>query len=375
MKKWMQNLVNQLDINGVDEGMEDEKASSSPSAQFSITEDRATLVYLIDVYSKHLLEIENHPIRKMRETCDSFAKELVNPQKDQLDKILFRFRQFFSSYRIDEYAYVQKTFDEFRNIIWDFVNQLAEDLAAEQVEDQEIQQNLDQLREAVEANSINTLKIQSRHFIDSYIEHQSKREQRRSRRMTAVKKNLSFVKKQLCEANQGMRLDHLTQAFNRKSFDEQMSQQLSIAKLEGSPVTLVAMDIDHFKKFNDTYGHAMGDFILVECVKLLKNLFPRQGDFIARVGGEEFSIVLPNTAANEAVKMAEHALQRIRKEVFIEDGHQLRFTMSMGLAQWMAGESIDQWIKRADEALYHSKNTGRNRYTVASHIQPAGQVA
>ncbi|MEO0337547.1 MAG: GGDEF domain-containing protein, partial [Pseudomonadota bacterium] len=142
-----------------------------------------------------------------------------------------------------------------------------------------------------------------------------------------------------------------------------------------APSCLLALDIDHFKKFNDTYGHATGDFILIECVKLLKSLFPEDNHFVARTGGEEFSVVLAGTTVSEAQKLATIALQRIRDERFIEDGTELKFTMSMGLAQLMNGESVDSWMKRADEALYKSKQEGRNRLTLAPHIVSADDPA
>lgn len=364
MKKWMEKLTSQLDL---DTPNEENGQKTAPKA---MTEDRATLIYLIDAYSKNLLEMDQHPVRKVRETFDNFVREFVQP-KENFEKTLFRFRQFFSSYRIDEYTYVQKTFDEFRGIIWDFVDQLSEDFSAEKEEDQIVGQSLEELKEAVEANSIDDLRHQSRQFIDTYIEHQTKREGRRNKRMTSVKKNLELVKKQLSDANQNMRLDHLTKAFNRKSFDEQMAQQIRFFQVAQTPCTLIAMDIDHFKKVNDTYGHAIGDFILVECVKLLKECFPEEGEFVARVGGEEFCVILPGTALEQAVEKVRKSMERIRGEVWLQDGHQLKFTMSMGIAQLMENESADEWIKRADDALYASKSGGRNKFTIASHIKTA----
>ncbi|MCB0406910.1 MAG: GGDEF domain-containing protein [Bdellovibrionales bacterium] len=366
MKKWMEKLVNQFDINPEEEPNKNSTSVAPPS----MTEDRATLILLIDAYCKNMLDIEQHPIRKVRDTFDNFIKEIVQP-KANLEKTLFRFRQFFASYRIDEYTYVQKTFDEFRGIIWDFVDQLAEDLHAEKEEDKIVGKSLEELKEAVEANSIDELRLQSRQFIDTYIEHQTRRELRRSERMKSVKENLDLVKKQLSDANQNMRLDHLTQALNRKSFDEQLGQQIRFFQLAGTPSTIISMDIDHFKKFNDTYGHAIGDFILVECVKLLKEQFNNENELVARVGGEEFCIILPGTTLEGATQRAESTIQRIRKEVWLEDGHELKFTMSMGIAQVLEKESAEDWLKRADEALYASKHNGRNRYTVASHLKNA----
>lgn len=93
-----------------------------------MTEERATLLFIIDTYNKHLIETEHHPSRKVREVFDEFTKELVQASPEKQEKILFRLRQYFNTHRIDEYAYVQKTFDDFKSIIFDFVDQLAEEI-------------------------------------------------------------------------------------------------------------------------------------------------------------------------------------------------------------------------------------------------------
>ena len=209
------------------------------------------------------------------------------------------------------------------------------------------------------------LKSQSRQFIDSYVEHQSRKDKHRSDRMKNIKKNLDVVKKQLNEANNSMRLDHLTQAFNRKSFDEQARQQKSLHHLSKQPVTLISLDIDHFKKINDTYGHQTGDLILIECVRLLKEVFSREADFVARVGGEEFAILLPECRYDHALKKAEQALDRIRGEAYVVGDVTIKFTVSMGIAELNENEDVESWMKRADVALYQSKATGRNKYTLA----------
>ncbi len=361
MKKWMQKLVDQFEF----DWPEDSTRSPETKSDFEISEDRATLLYFIDTYNKHLVEIDSQPVRKVREVLDQFAKELVNPNSN-MDRVLFRFRQFFSSYRIDEYTYVQKTFDDFRGIIWDFIDQLSEDLCAEKKEDDEINKSLEMLREAVEANSIDSLKNQARSFIDEYMEHQSNREDRRSRRMSSIKRNLALVKKQLSDANIKMRKDHLTNAYNRQSFDEQLNQVLKMTDMAKTPLSLISLDIDHFKKFNDTYGHAVGDYILVECVKMLKESFDCETAFVARVGGEEFNVLLPGKTIEEATAKAKYCLSKIRGEVFLKDDLELKFTVSMGIAQYTGRENKETFLKRADDALYESKNTGRNKFTISN---------
>lgn len=368
MKQWVQKLIEQLQYETVG-------SSRDRSQNVEISEDRATLLFLIDVYNKHLFEIDAQPVRRVREYLDEFARELMTNDKAHAEKTLFRFRQFFSGYRVNEYTYIQKSFDDFRGILWDLIDQLGEDFRSEQVEDKEIGLSLHNLKEAVEANSINDVKFKAREFIDTYVEHQSRRERRRSKRIKGIKKNLDVVKQQLNEANRSMRVDHLTEAYNRKSFDEKVKQEWQLHEISKNPVTIISLDIDHFKKINDTYGHDVGDFILKECVSTLKKLFPRSTDFVARVGGEEFAVVLPDYALEHAVIKAEEALSQIRKEVYLTGEHKLSFTVSMGIAQLLEGESVDSWIKRADQALYSSKQTGRNRFTVAPHAGVSPKAA
>lgn len=363
MKKWVEKLIEQFDFEWAD-GQKPNGANGTSHAS-GISEEHATLLFIIDVFNKHLIDFDGHPVRKTRETLDEFAKELLNPKNQPMERVLFRFRQFFSAYRIDEAAYLQKTFEDFRSIIWDFVDQLAEDITEDQKDDFEVRQHLDQLKEAVESNSIAELKKQSRTFIDSYIEKQFKKDKRRNTRMKSIRKNLNTVKKQLSDANTASRVDHLTGAFNRKTFDEYCDQYFKLFQASKQPVTIMYVDIDHFKKINDTFGHPIGDFVLKELVAALKKLFPRESDLLARIGGEEFAIILPDFTTEHAQKKAEDVLNKVRGEVFVHENHQIRFTVSIGIAQVCEGETIAAWIKRADLALYNSKNTGRNKFTVA----------
>lgn len=356
MKKWMQKLIAQFDMD-----WSHKEDGTAPQ----ISEDRATLLFFIDMYSKHLIEFDAQPVRKVRETMDGFSKELLAADDAELEKVLFRIRQYFASYRIEESAYVHKTFEDFRGIIWAFVDQLAEDFGDEKKEDRDLRSGLENLKEAVEANSIDSLKSQARVFINNYVEYQSRKDTRRSRRMETIKKNLDTVKKQLTDVSATVNQDHLTKAMNRKAFDEHMKQLRALSEISKKPASMIAIDIDHFKKINDTYGHAVGDVVLVECVKTLRNLFNHETDFVARIGGEEFVVVMSETSIHEAVKRAEQCLAKIRKDALVINEHTIRFTVSMGIAQWQADEEPSDWLKRADKALYDSKGNGRDRYTIA----------
>ncbi len=366
MKQWVKKLVEQFDM---DWGAAQENSRGGKEVLPQMSEERATLLFILDILNKHLFEIQNHSVRKVRNKLDSYAKELANPHSQDIERVLFEIRQFISSYRIDEYSYVQNTFDDFKRIIWDFADHLSEEIQEQNAATGDINQSLEQLREAVESNSIEDLRMKSREFINFYLKHQSVHNERRSKRMENIKKNLTTVKKQLMEANTTMRKDHLTGAHNRRSFDEQIRRYLQLQEIDKDPMTLIILDIDYFKKVNDMYGHDIGDFVLKECVRLLQESFSREEDFIARLGGEEFAVVLPGCNATSAVRMAEEAMNRIRKEVFVHENYEIRFTVSMGIAEVQPGEKGEALYKRADEALYESKQTGRNKYTVAPGAQ------
>lgn len=369
MKQWIQKLVEQLDYDW--KSNKGQTTDTKSKARAKISEERATLLYVIDTYSKHLVDVEHHPVRRVREELDAFAKQLVDADKESLEDVLFRFRQYFMSYKTAEYAFLRKTFEDFKGIVWNFVEQMSDDVHQEQASDQALGNTLKDLKEAVEADSIPLLRAKSREFIDVYMVHQAKKEERRTKRVRSIKKNLDLVKRQLVEADRAVRQDHMTGAYNRRSFDQHMKEQHQLFQLSHTPVSVLTLDIDFFKKINDTYGHDIGDFILKECVKLLQDIFKTENDFVARVGGEEFVVVLSGHTIEHAVKRAEDVMARIRKEVFVEGSNELRFTASMGIAQLLEGESVEQLMKRADQALYESKHNGRNRFTLARTLSSA----
>ena len=157
--------------------------------------------------------------------------------------------------------------------------------------------------------------------------------------------------------------DALTGVANRKKFDDELRRAVTEAMEEGGDLCLIMLDIDHFKRFNDTYGHQVGDQVL----KLLA-LTLREGtkgqDTAARYGGEEFAIILPLTDLGGAFKLADNlrkkiSIKELRNKTTNEKLGQI--TVSAGVAQFDMGEPIPQFIARADEALYMAKHAGRNR--------------
>ena len=150
--------------------------------------------------------------------------------------------------------------------------------------------------------------------------------------------------------------DTLTGLFLRRTFDTFLSDTIQGATLDGWPVTLLMVDIDHFKQVNDDHGHQTGDQVLMRLAELMQQSF-RTEDLVCRFGGEEFSVVLPRTTSDTAYKVAE----RLRKRVEQTNFSCGRVTISIGLAEWRHGEQASDLLARSDLALYAAKESGRNR--------------
>ena len=160
--------------------------------------------------------------------------------------------------------------------------------------------------------------------------------------------------------------DHLTGISNRRAFFEVAGVEFERWKKRPRPLSLLAIDADHFKKVNDTYGHATGDEVLKHLSKILQDNV-RTMDIVARLGGEEFGALLPSTDIEGAVKIAERIRASIAEAEFQVNGHVIRYTVSIGVSavdEHVTG--VDMLLKLADDALYVSKNQGRNRVTTAA---------
>ena len=172
---------------------------------------------------------------------------------------------------------------------------------------------------------------------------------------------------ELRQAEEAAATDHLTGAANRRSMDTLVLQEVLRTTRYGTASSLIALDIDHFKLVNDRYGHMTGDAIIRAVVDCLRAEL-RAADSIARWGGEEFVVLLPETEHDEAVRAAERMRRRVESQAF---GEVQRVTISLGVATARPGDRADDLIARADAALYRAKRHGRNQ-VVADRGRPDG---
>jgi len=160
--------------------------------------------------------------------------------------------------------------------------------------------------------------------------------------------------------------DRMTGLYSHHFFEKNLEEEMERARRYKATFSLVMFDIDHFKKFNDTYGHVQGDLIIKEIARILTQSV-RQVDFPARYGGEEFAVILPSVEAKGALVVAERLRKRVEKHEFPGEKGPLHVTISVGVAEFdqEGTYAASEIVREADKALYQSKEHGRNRVTAA----------
>lgn len=156
--------------------------------------------------------------------------------------------------------------------------------------------------------------------------------------------------------------DPLTNVGNRRSFDLALDEAIAAAEAGGKPMTLVMCDLDHFKQINDEFGHAMGDQVLKLAAQALSSTV-RGTDIVCRIGGEEFAIILPNTALKEALTVSERMRSKLLSQTLSVRGTNKTvgtISASFGVAERYDGDDAKRLVDRTDGALYRAKSLGRN---------------
>ena len=155
--------------------------------------------------------------------------------------------------------------------------------------------------------------------------------------------------------------DELTKLFNSRHFFDELGREIDRKARTDRPLSLILLDVDDFKSYNDTYGHLEGDKVLSRLGEVIR-IFSRQIDTAFRYGGEEFTVILPETNPEEAFLVAERIRKALETEVFHPNSNEaIHITMSAGISQYETGEKMEAFVKRADNAMYMAKKQGKNR--------------
>ncbi len=180
---------------------------------------------------------------------------------------------------------------------------------------------------------------------------------------------------ELIEENHALRVeashDSLLRLWNRRAIFALLNTELSRAKRLRTPLSVFFIDLDFFKLVNDTYGHLVGDDVLLSVTKKVSRAV-REYDHVGRCGGEEFLVVLPNCTVEAALEVAERVRQHVADEPIVIATTQLRITVSIGLSQWHSDQELPDLLRQADLALYRAKQNGRNRVEVEGESEADG---
>ncbi|MBI1206397.1 MAG: diguanylate cyclase [Azospirillum sp.] len=218
---------------------------------------------------------------------------------------------------------------------------------------------VDQLRALVTAVAAETKVVAEQH-------------QRLQGHISDTSTQLAELRASLQTARREALTDSLTGIGNRKAFDFALNEAVAAAIPENQPLSLMMIDIDHFKKFNDAHGHLVGDHVLRLVARVLTECIKGR-DSAARYGGEEFAIVLPMTTLANATALAEQVRKTVGSRKIVNRNRNESFgniTLSIGVAEYVRGEPLNELIQRADTGLYTAKRTGRNRVAAQVRTTP-----
>ncbi|AKA27434.1 GGDEF domain-containing protein [Pseudomonas chlororaphis] len=251
----------------------------------------------------------------------------------------------------------------------------ADSHSAARAMDTQIREQVDGLQSSVqEAADLDDLK----QVLESHLEgllgtmdqHQKQRDEREkevaarlqslAERVSSMEQEAQGYREHLEEQRQKALIDPLTGLPNRAAWGERLEQEVAQWQQHGNTLLLAMLDLDHFKAINDNYGHLAGDKVLKIIASVLRKRL-RGSDFIARFGGEEFVLMMPNTSWPVGARLAETLRAAIEACPFHFKGERVTITMSIGMSAFKPGDHSDLVLKRADQALYRAKNSGRNR--------------
>ena len=186
------------------------------------------------------------------------------------------------------------------------------------------------------------------------------------------RKQIEELRKELKETEEKASIDFLTKVANRASFDRALSDMMKDFNEKSYPFALLMIDIDDFKKINDTYGHRAGDKVLRDLAKEIRSLL-RARDVVARYGGEEFAVILPGSSFGQAIRIAERIRKSVEKMMIIHDDKTIPVTVSIGVAAARKGIDETLLIEMADKALYLAKRSGKNQVKTDLDVELEGE--
>lgn len=334
-----------------------------------------TLAALLRALGEYGFDTPNTPKSDLERTCESWAMHVltgaeVDGHEQQptaapapgsvAPRRWGPLREFLRRRRKEEKSFVESRLTELRDVIWDFVDGMRQLVRESRGTDGDIRLELDALESAARRADPDALRTQVHRTVHSIGQSLETRRANMEREMRSMSEKLQATQTDLREVQRQMSRDPLTQVYNRGAFDLALRRVSQLSGLSGDPFSLLMVDLDHFKRINDTLGHPAGDRVLQVAANCIVRAFPRRTDFVARYGGEEFAVVLEGADLDTASRLAERLVHQMAARHIDVDGHVVRVTCSVGVATVGVDDTPDSLVGRADAALYRAKARGRN---------------
>lgn len=325
---------------------------------------------LLGALGDHALPLPNQTQEEIRQAFDAWRRHLLvgapHPTTQNfVGRDVVGARRFAVQYREEEMQFHGKVGGTLRDALWQLVSQVSSSLAVGDSEDAKAEQQLAVLKNALAKGSVDELKQAARNTVDVISSSLAERRSRNDEQLTSLRTHISNMRTELEQTRSALQMDPLTKIYNRGAFDGHVVRVSALASLVAEPTALLMVDIDHFKKVNDSHGHQSGDLVLRQVADACVRTFPRQRDFVARYGGEELVIIAHDIDAGHLPTVAKRLLNAVRDIPAASiAGEPIDVTISIGAAILEEDDEPKTWIARADKALYRAKHGGRDRAVI-----------
>lgn len=320
------------------------------------------LLVFIKRFSLDIKEIDSERLKK---GIDELTEKYESEEKTRRVERLFEKQKKAMIVYIDRLKkYLQDRENEFRDII----DLLTKAMVGFNVENQGFYERIygqaEKIERITELDDIKKIRNALTHEVEEMRGIVNEKQDRDRKQMDTLSVQVHSLKRELEKAKKESLVDGLTGVYNRKAFDDYIKDKIEANMVRKFPFSLLMLDIDDFKKINDTYGHHVGDRVLIACARKFSEPI-RKDDFVARYGGEEFVIVLPKASLRGAAKKARAICKAVAESRYVvdewEEENVLAVTVSIGVSAYRKGDTAATLTERADQALYVAKQTGKNR--------------
>jgi len=321
-----------------------------------------SLIFFLKEFPFDIDEIGSQEFKRRLDQLNDIFQE--NQPVQDLQRIFSENKLFLLDFIAREKAYIREKEDELKNIIELLRNALTGMIGETSKFNSQLYERNVKMEAITQLDDIRKIKESLKTEVSQMKQIIQEKQSSDSRRIESLSKEVSSLRSTLEQVRDASLLDALTGSYNRMAFDEEIKRVMMRSEIIWNPTSLMMCDLDNFKQINDTHGHIVGDRVLKCFIQECKTMF-RNDDFISRYGGEEFAIILPGLSLKKAFKRADSFCRILSGKLYLIDSsrpdERIGFTVSIGVSELRKKDTVEEFIDRADQALYKAKRTGKNR--------------